>query len=131
MGVRVVFLPDYPLVLSLLKYRDVGNGGSRNFFSRGVIGSIRNMNYINSKTKENLNITISKKKKSIQIHEILRLSFTMFHILKSLCDNFAINPINYIFFNVFDIFFPNTINTLIIITKINLKNHLVFLNKPY
>ena len=72
MGVRVVFLPDYPLVLSLLKYRDVGNGGSRIFFSRGVIGSIRNMNYINSKTKENLNITISqKKKKSIQIHEIL------------------------------------------------------------
>ena len=55
----------------------------------------------------------------------------MFYILKSLYDNFAINPINYIFFNVFDIFFPNTINTLIIITKINLKNHLVFLNKPY
>ena len=91
------------------------------------------MNYIQSITKENLNITISqkKKKKSIQIHEVLQLSFTMFYILKSLYDNFAINPINYIFFNVFDIFFPNTINTLIIITKINLKNHLVFLNKPY
>ena len=65
MRVRVVFLPDYPLILSLLKYRDVGNGGSRIFFSRGVIGSIRNMNYINSKTKENLNITISQKKKKI------------------------------------------------------------------
>ena len=41
-----------------------------------------------------------------------------FYILKSLCDNFAVDPISYIFFNVLDIFFCNIINTLIIVTKI-------------
>ena len=43
----------------------------------GVIGSIRNINNIKSKTKENLNITTSQKKKkkkkkeSTQIHEVI------------------------------------------------------------
>ena len=58
------------------------------FFFRGVIGSIGNINYIKSKIKENLNISISLKKKSIQIHEILQLSFMRFHFLKSLHNNF-------------------------------------------
>ena len=66
-------------------------------FSRG---SIRNINYTKSKTKENLNILTSPKKKKTQIHEVLQLPSTRFHILKSLYDIFIINPTGYISFIV-------------------------------
>ena len=54
------------------------NSGNSRIFSWGVIGSIRNINNIKFKTKENLNITTSQKKKkkekkkeSTQIHEVI------------------------------------------------------------
>ena len=42
MGVRVVFLPDYPLVLSLLKYKGIGaflNKKMRNLNRRAPLNS--------------------------------------------------------------------------------------------
>ena len=67
-------------------------------------GSIRNRNYIKFKTKENLNIwTLQKTKQKIktEIHKILQLLSTKFHILKSLQNIFIINSMSYIFFNVY------------------------------
>ena len=60
------------------------------------MGSIRNINYIKSKTKETWIYQYHQKKKN----EILQLSSTRFHILKPLHDRFIINPASYIFFNV-------------------------------
>ena len=74
---------------------------SPRLFFRG--GSIRNINYTKFKTKKNLNISKSpkkKKKKKTEIHKVLQLLSTMFHILKLLNDFFIINPTSYIFFNV-------------------------------
>ena len=67
-------------------------------FSRG---SLRNINDIKSKTKVNLNIlTSQKKKKKNQINEFFLLPYMIFYILKSLHDIFIINSTSYIFFNV-------------------------------
>ena len=41
-----------------------------------------------------------KKKKNTQIYKILKISFTSFHILKSLYDSFTINVISYIIFQL-------------------------------
>ena len=65
--------------------------------------SIRNINYTKlKKKKDKLNISTSpkKKKKKLLIHKVLQLFYTIFHILKLLHDNFIINPISYIYFNV-------------------------------
>ena len=64
-------------------------------FSRG---SLRNINDIKSKTKVNLNILTSPKKKKNQINEFFRLPYMIFYILKSLHDIFIINSTSYIFF---------------------------------
>ena len=66
-------------------------------------GSIRNINYTKFKTKENLNISTfqkTKQKTKTEIHKILQLFSTMFHILKSLQNIFTINSMSYISFNV-------------------------------
>ena len=86
------------------------------------MGSIRNINYIKSKTKENLNISITQKKQKTkkqkktknqknknktktktktQIHEVLQLPYSRFHILKSLHNIFIINSMSYISFNIY------------------------------
>ena len=61
---------------------------------------IRNINYTKFKTKENLNILTLQKTKT-EIHKILQLLSTMFHILKSLQNIFIINFMSYISFNVY------------------------------
>ena len=52
------------------------------------------------KKKDKLNISTSPKKKKILIYKVLQLFYTIFHILQLLHDNFIINPISYIYFNV-------------------------------
>ena len=61
---------------------------------------IKNINYTKFKTKENLNILTLQKTKT-EIHKILQLLSTMFHILKSLQNIFIINFMSYISFNVY------------------------------
>ena len=78
----------------------IGNSKINYFLGR----SIGNINYTKFKTKENLNISTSQKiqKTKIEIHKVLQLLSKMFHILKSLHDIFIINPMRYIFFNVYN-----------------------------
>ena len=84
---------EFPMIRSTFPISFINHQGRLQDFCLG--GSIRNINYIKSKTKETWIYQYHKKKK-----KNLQLPSTRFHILKPLHDKFIINPTSYIFFNV-------------------------------